>query len=69
MSKIVVGRAEVELIDGEVAYVGNPMAGYQDADSEQTGTMQKFRVTTTDGLNHVSELSLGPLGNLKLSHL
>jgi len=62
MSKIVVGRAEVELIDGEVAFVGSPMAAYLDADSEQSGTLQKFRVTTTDGLNHIFGIVCWPAG-------
>lgn len=47
------GKSAVELIDGETKYFAKPMAPHENAESEQTGTIQKFRVTTTDGLNHI----------------
>lgn len=53
LGKITVGRAEVELIGDEGPFEGKPMAPYANGDSEQIGSIQKFRVTTTDGLNHV----------------
>jgi hypothetical protein len=55
-----VNRCQIEILDGVVPIVDKPMSpedGYLD---EQVGSLQKFRVTTTDDLDHVFGLITWP---------
>ena len=48
-----VNRCTIEFIDGEVAYEGRPTDSPREDKSVQVGKLRKFRVTTTDALNHI----------------
>jgi hypothetical protein len=47
------GKANFDFIDEVQPYVGKPMSLPDGAPAEQVGTLRKFRVTTTDKLDHI----------------
>lgn len=48
-----VNRCQIEILDGEFAYEGKPTDSPRDDKEVQVGKLRKFRVTTTDTLNHI----------------
>ena len=55
-----VNRCEVEIIEGVFPIADKPMSLLENAPAEQQGTMQKFRITTTDDLDHIFGLITWP---------
>lgn len=55
-----VNRCEIEFIDGAVPIMDKPMTPNKDAPVEETGSVLKFRITTTDDLDHVFGLVTWP---------
>jgi len=59
--KVVVGKAAIELLERDLPYFEKPMAPLDaEDDSEQTGSVSKFRITTTDDLDMVLGLVTWP---------
>ena len=68
--KIAVGKAEIEFLDSGLSYVEKPMNPHKGFEElEQTGTVTKFRVTTTDDLDMIFGLVSWPHANLEVRHL
>ena len=55
-----IGKAEFEFLSLNQPYLGKPMAPSGNAPAEQTGTISKFRVTTTDQLDLVAGVITWP---------
>lgn len=55
-----INRADVEFFDGLVPLEGKPTSTNPNALEVQIGQAQKFRITTTDDLNHVFALVIWP---------
>ncbi len=55
-----VNRCDVEVLDGESAFEGKPMSPDEGAEPTQVGRLVRFRITTTDTLNHVFGLITWP---------
>ena len=55
-----INRCVIEIIDGVVPIVDKPMSPEVGHLGEQVGSVQKFRVTTTDDLDHVFGLVTWP---------
>jgi hypothetical protein len=59
--KVVVGKAAIEFLEKDLPYFEKPMAPLDaEDDSEQTGSVSKFRITTTDDLDMVLGLVTWP---------
>jgi hypothetical protein len=59
--KVVVGKAVIEFLEKDLPYFEKPMAPLDaEDDSEQTGSVSKFRITTTDDLDMVLGLVTWP---------
>ena len=68
--KIAVGKAQIEFLESGVTYTKVPMSPDEGLEGlEQTGTVDKFRVTTTDDLDMVFGLVDWPNANLEVRHL
>lgn len=55
-----INRCEIEILDGVVPIVDKPMSPEDGHLEEQVGSLQKFRVTTSDDLDHVFGLVTWP---------
>jgi hypothetical protein len=55
-----IGKAEFEFLSLNQPFLGKPMSVIGDAPTEQTGTISKFRVTTTDQLDLVAGVITWP---------
>lgn len=55
-----VNRCDVEVLAGESAFEGKPMSPNEGAEPTQVGRLVRFRITTTDTLNHVFGLITWP---------
>ncbi len=55
-----VNRCEVEILPGAFPFEGKPLSPAAGAESEQIGVLTKFRITTTDTLNHIFGLITWP---------
>ena len=66
-----VGKAEIEFLESGGPFTEKPMSPHKGFDKaeEQTGSVSKFRVTTTDGLNMIFGLVYWPHANLEVRHL
>ena len=58
-----IGKANIEFLGEAVPFAGKPMALHADAPEEQLGTVNKFRVTTTDQLDYVFGIVQWPNAN------
>ena len=68
--KIVVGKAQIEFLESGVSFTEKPMSPNKGFEGlEQSGTVAKFRVTTTDDLDMVFGLVDWPNANLEVRHL
>lgn len=55
-----INRCEIEIIDGDFPIVDKPMSPDDGCIGEQVGSLKKFRITTTDDLDHVFGLVTWP---------
>ena len=51
--QITIDKATIEFLEGPVAFAAKPSQPFEGAPAEQSGSVQKFRVTTLDTLNVV----------------
>lgn len=55
-----INRATIDFMDGTSPIADKPMHVYEGAPEEQAGTVQKFRITTTDDLDFIFGLVTWP---------
>jgi hypothetical protein len=68
--KIAVGKAQIEFLESGVSFTEKPMSPNKGFEGlEQGGTVDKFRVTTTDDLDMIFGLVEWPNANLEVRHL
>jgi hypothetical protein len=68
--KIAVGKAQIEFLESGVSFTEKPMSPNKGFEGlEQSGTVDKFRVTTTDDLDMIFGLVEWPNANLEVRHL
>jgi hypothetical protein len=61
--QVKIGKANIEFLGEAVPFAGKPMTLHVDAPEEQLGTVNKFRVTTTDQLDYVFGIVQWPNAN------
>lgn len=68
--KIEVGKAQIEFLESGGPFTMKPMSPHKGFEGlEQTGTVDKFRVTTTDDLDMVFGLVAWPNASLEVRHV
>ena len=68
--KIAVGKAQIEFLESGVSFTEKPMSPHKGFEGlEQSGTVAKFRVTTTDDLDMIFGLVDWPNASLEVRHL
>ena len=64
-----IDKAAIEFVDGPVDFFAKPISPFEGAPNEQSGTVQKFRVTTLDTLNQVFGITTWPQAQPQVSSL